>query len=578
MASRRFCLGGFADRTERHGICMKIKRVMVAAPKSGSGKTTVVCALLQMLKKEGLQVVSCKCGPDYIDPMFHEKAIQVPSKNLDTFFTGEEGTRELFSSHVEHKDAAVLEGVMGLYDGLGGIREEGSSYHLAEVTGTPIVLVVDAKGMGNSLLPLVAGFLAYDKSRLIKGVVLNRVSKGYYETIKPLLEQEFHIKVAGFLPERAEYQIGSRHLGLVLPDELEDIQKKLRAASEEVSKTVSLGAIMEIAGSAGELEASKTDSFGAAAERAVIAVARDEAFCFYYADNIRLLEAYGAKISYFSPLRDEKLPEGCHALLIGGGYPELYAKELSGNSGIRAAVRQAAASGMPIVAECGGFMYLHSALTDKEGARYEMAGVLPGTCFYTGKLVRFGYIQLQEKKGNFLPEGEFIKGHEFHYYDSTGNGADVTAIKPADSREYPCVVEHGDCWMGFPHLYYPSNPAFAQAFVAKAEKYKEKMGRAGGAAPVGFMPGRSERNQEGHSHRFFENRACKYFPCHQGLERFNCLFCYCPLYPREACLGTPAFKEKDGKQLKICTGCTFPHQPENYDAVIKALQGKPANG
>ena len=492
---------------------MKIKRVMVAAPKSGSGKTTITCALLWLLKEKGLQAVSFKCGPDYIDPMFHEEAIQVPARNLDTFFTGEGQTRELFLRHAQNRDIAVLEGVMGLYDGLGGVREEGSSYHLAEVTKTPIVLAVDAKGMGKSILPLLSGFLAYDKSHLIKGVVLNRVSKGYYGMIKPLIEKELAIKAVGFLPEREEYQIGSRHLGLVLPDELEDIQKKLGAAAEEAAKTVSLGDILEIAGSAGELELPESHALAFAPESAetvkalerskagvlkplhgvamgtakggkkfgvpkaaVIAVARDEAFCFYYADNLRLLEEYGAEITYFSPLHEERLPEGCHALLFGGGYPELYAKGLSRNCSMRQAVKHAAGTGMPIVAECGGFLYLHSAITDKEGASYGMAGVLPGTCFYTGKLVRFGYIELQEKKSSFLPKGERIKGHEFHYYDSTNNGADATAVKPASGRGYPCVIAEGDCFLGFPHLYYPSNPAFARSFVEKAERYKKRLG------------------------------------------------------------------------------------------------------
>ena len=209
--------------------------------------------------------------------------------------------------------------------------------------------------------------------------------------------------------------------------------------------------------------------------RPTIAVAKDEAFCFYYADNIHLLEEYGAKIRYFSLLRDEKLPGGCHALLIGGGYPEVYAKQLSTNTKMREAVKNAAENEMPIVAECGGFMYLHSFLKDKEGLCYDMAGVIPATCFYTGKLVRFGYIELWEKKKHFLLNGEGIKGHEFHYYDSTYNGADVIAAKPVTGKEYSCIIENETKWMGFPHLYYPSNPVFAKEFVDKARKYKKAM-------------------------------------------------------------------------------------------------------
>lgn len=463
---------------------MKVRRVMIAAPKSGSGKTIVTCALLWALKSRGKQVVSCKCGPDYIDPMFHKKVIGVPAKNLDTFFTDEEQTRTLFLNHMEENGFAVLEGVMGLFDGLGGIREEGSSYHLAKVTKTPIIFVIDAKGMGRSVIPLIAGFLSYDKEHLIRGIILNRISKGYYNVIKPLIE-EAGVTVLGFLPDRKDLQIGSRHLGLVLPHELERIQEKLQKVSEEFQKTVSVEEIMEIADTAEELERyEKISAVGPTAaqdrpiplqERPVIAIARDEAFCFYYMDNIQALEENGAEIVYFSPLHDEKLPQNCHALLFGGGYPELYAEELSANSGMRASVRQAAKNGMPVVAECGGFMYLHNELTDQEGNRFKMAGVIPAHCFYTGKSVRFGYIEMQETQSRFLLPGEKIKGHEFHYYDSTMNGEDAIAVKPVSGKEYPCIIESENCWMGFPHLYYPSNPVFARRFVEKARRFQVKI-------------------------------------------------------------------------------------------------------
>lgn len=466
---------------------MKIKRVMIAATKSGSGKTMVTCALLQVLKDHGWKVASYKCGPDYIDPMFHEKIIGVPAKNLDTFFTDEEKTRELFYNSAKTMDFAVFEGVMGLYDGLGGVRKEGSSYHLAEVTKTPIVLVVDAKGMGRSVIPLIAGFLAYDKNHLIQGIILNRISKGYYETLKPLIEKELQTRLIGFLPEKNELHFESRHLGLFLPDEVNHIKEKLQAASELFSQTVSIERIKELAENAEEPESDETVTKEAVIKRytdtgyvkavresrPTIAVAKDEAFCFYYADNIHLLEEYGANITYFSPLRDEKLPEGCHALLIGGGYPELYADQLSANTGMRKAVRNAAENEMPIVAECGGFMYLHSFLKDEKGLCYDMAGVLPAACFYTGTLVRFGYIELREKQKHFLLNGKSIRGHEFHYYDSTCNGSDVIAVRPVTGKEYSCIVENKTQWIGFPHLYYPSNPEFARAFIDKAKGYQE---------------------------------------------------------------------------------------------------------
>ena len=474
---------------------MKIKRVMIAATGSGSGKTVVTCALLQVLKDCGWKVASYKCGPDYIDPMFHEKIIDVPAKNLDTFFTEEEKTRELFLNSAIKMDFAVFEGVMGLYDGLGGVREEGSSYHLAEVTKTPIILVVDAKGMGCSIIPLISGFLSYDKKHLIKGIILNRMSKGYYETLRLLIE-ELQISLIGFLPEKEELHFESRHLGLFLPDEVNHIKEKLQIASELFAKTVSIECIKEIAERAEELEVNEMTAKETVTEgyesishmkavndlvegvsvwdsRPTIAVAKDEAFCFYYADNIHLLEEYGAEIRYFSPLHDEKLPERCHALLIGGGYPELYANRLCANTKMREAVKNAVKSKMPIVAECGGFMYLHSFLKDKEGLCYNMVGVIPATCFYSGKLVRFGYIELREKQEHFWLNGESIKGHEFHYYDSTYNGMDVIAVKPITGKEYPCIIENKTQWMGFPHLYYPSNPVFARAFIEKAKEYQK---------------------------------------------------------------------------------------------------------
>ena len=455
---------------------MKLDRVMIAAPKSGSGKTTITCAILQTLKDMGKQVVSYKCGPDYIDPMFHQRVIGIPSKNLDTFFTGENDTRKLLLKNRTGEEIAVIEGVMGLYDGLGGVREEGSSYHLAKVTKTPIILVVDAKGMGRSVIPLIAGFLAYDTEHLIRVVILNRMSKSYYEIIKPLIEAELQIRVFGYLAEQ-QLQIQSRHLGLHLPGEIKEIQRQLEVAAEELQKSVSIETIIQIAASAETIEIEKitetTEKITSTEliTKPLIAVARDEAFCFYYEDNLLLLKEYGADIAYFSPLHDKELPEGSSGLLLGGGYPELYAKELEENTAMRKEIKAAVESGMPVVAECGGFLYLHTAIRDRDGHPYQMAGVLPAACQDTKKLVRFGYIELEEKESNFLEVGTRIKGHEFHYFDSEKNGEDCIAIKPVTGRTYPCVIEKENVWMGFPHLYYPSNPSFADHFVKKAEQY-----------------------------------------------------------------------------------------------------------
>lgn len=485
---------------------MKINRFMIAAPKSGSGKTMITCALLQLLKDSGKNVLSYKCGPDYIDPMFHKKVLGVPSKNLDTFFTDEKTTVQLFLDERADGDFAVLEGVMGLYDGLGGIYEQGSSYHLAKVTQTPIILVVDAKGMGKSVLALIAGFLQYDTHNLIKGVLLNRMSKGYYDIIKPLIEKELSVKVVGYFPEQKDIGLSSRHLGLVMPDELSDIKKQLNETADRLKKTIDMDLFMDIAaeadeiGDSGSADKDKRQTLKNAElmrpqdqnNTVNIAVAMDEAFCFYYEDNLRMLEKCGAKLQYFSPLHDARLPEDCDAMLLGGGYPELYAKELSKNVSMLNAIKKAFRAGMPTVAECGGFMYLHKYIHDicddndeqnkpdvqnkadiqNDMNKSKLVGALDGGCHFKGKLVRFGYIELAEKHSNFLPPNEKIKAHEFHYYDSTDNGADCIATKPATGRNYDCVISRDNYWLGFPHLYYPSNPHFAESLVRKAYEYR----------------------------------------------------------------------------------------------------------
>lgn len=485
---------------------MKINRFMIAAPKSGSGKTMITCALLQLLKASGKNVLSYKCGPDYIDPMFHKKVLGVPSKNLDTFFTDEKTTVQLFLDERADGDFAVLEGVMGLYDGLGGIYEQGSSYHLAKVTQTPIILVVDAKGMGKSVLALIAGFLQYDTQHLIKGVLLNRMSKGYYDIIKPLIEKELSVKVVGYFPEQKDIGLSSRHLGLVMPDELSDIKKQLNETADRLKKTIDMDLFIDIAEAADEIgdsESADKDKRQTLKNAELmrpqdqnntvnIAVAMDEAFCFYYEDNLKLLEKCGAKLQYFSPIHDTRLPKDCDAMLLGGGYPELYAKELSKNVSMLNAIKKAFRAGMPTVAECGGFMYLHTYIRDicddteeqnkadvqnkadiqNDMNKSKLVGALDGGCHFKGKLVRFGYIELAEKHSNFLPLNEKIKAHEFHYYDSTDNGADCIATKPATGRSYDCVISHDNYWLGFPHLYYPSNPHFAESLVRKAYEYR----------------------------------------------------------------------------------------------------------
>ena len=483
---------------------MRAPRILIGATGSGSGKTTITCALLEILKRQGKKVQAFKCGPDYIDPMFHRTVLGIPSKNLDTFFTGDKTTAELFMTSAKNADISVMEGVMGLYDGLGGIRKEGSAYDLATVTDTPVILVIDAHGMGRSILPLIAGFLAYDTNHLIKGIILNRTSGAFFETIRPEIEKSFPAAVLGYFPNRKDILLESRHLGLKRPEEIDRMAEKLSKTADILEKTVDIERLIAIAESAEELpdaefraltektsESAETDMLGKNSssnqkacsqeneKRPVIAVARDEAFCFYYEDNLKTLERAGADIVFFSPLHDDYVPKEANALLLVGGYPELYAKELSENKTMLADIKDRAERKMPIVAECGGFMYLHRTMEDTAHHVYEMAGVVPGDCFYTGKLVRFGYIELTEKEADFLPENVSIKVHEFHYFDSTANGDGCVALKPVSGKKYDCIFDKKTIFVGFPHLYYPSAPQFAENFVKKAKNYKLQKSSSG---------------------------------------------------------------------------------------------------
>lgn len=483
--------------------------LVLAAPKSGSGKTLITCALLAVLQKRGLRVQAFKCGPDYIDPMFHREVLGVPSVNLDTWFTGREGTRELFVRHMNDSGAqiGVVEGVMGLYDGLGGITGTASTYDLAETLMTPIILIVDARGMGRSVIAEIRGFQTMDDAGLISGVILNRTSASFAELIGPEIEKECDIPVIGRMPMSRDIQVDSRHLGLKLPEEIVDLRDQMRRAADLLEQNMNVDQLLRIAEGRADPEvtpacqtASGGEVFTGGVHSAIrisghserlyslsiereqgteqlsavkIAVARDEAFCFYYEDNLRLLEQMGAEIVFFSPVHDSHLPEGISGIYLGGGYPELRAAELSANEFMREEIRHALQRGMPSIAECGGFMYLHefletenSAGADGEkGGRYPMAGIVPGICRYQGRSIRFGYCSVTEHFPAFLPEGESIRGHEFHYYDSGDNGSDCTAAKPVSGKSWECIHETDHSWWGFSHLYWLSAPEYAEHFV-----------------------------------------------------------------------------------------------------------------
>ena len=441
----------------KNNIQVNTPRVMFAATRSGSGKTTVTCGVLAALKKQNIKVQAYKCGPDYIDPMFHRTVLGIDTGNLDTFFADADAIGCILARDTKNAELIVMEGVMGYYDGVGGTTTMASSYELSKDTKTPVVLIVDAKGASVTLAATIRGIMEYKKDSRVAGVILNRVSPMFYSRIKHVIETECGIPVLGYLPEDASFAVPSRHLGLLQPGEMQKQRDWVETVAEAARKTIDIDGILEIAAQAemlqiqkatGETEKSK---FPAGYR---IGVARDAAFSFYYRENLRMLEDMGATLVYFSPLTDAHVPE-VDALIFGGGYPELYAKQLYENQSMRASVWQALEAGMPCHAECGGFLYLGKSLADAEGNVYEMVGFLDGAGFRTERLQRFGYVELAPQEADAFAVNTVLRGHEFHYWDSTDCGDACLAWKPLSKQKtYPCMVKKKGTFAGFPHLYY----------------------------------------------------------------------------------------------------------------------------
>ena len=453
---------------------MKLSRIMLAAPASGSGKTLITCGILQALKNRGMKMSSFKCGPDYIDPMFHGRILGISSKNLDTYFTDEEMTRYLFAKEASMSDFSILEGVMGYYDGIAGISLQASAYDVARVTKTPVVLVISTKGMSGSVSALIQGFLQFRSDSHIAGVILNHTSAMLYPRLKEQIEKLLPVKVLGYVPTVSEYVIESRHLGLVTPNEIDNLQEKLEGLATVLDETIDLDALINLGECAEEINFHEPKLPEYRCSEVRIGIAKDEAFCFYYRDNLELLERFGAELVYFSPIHDEKLPDNLNGLIFYGGYPELYAEELSENQSMIQEIKNAITSGIPYLAECGGFMYLHEFMEDMKGNTHSMLGILKGTAYKLSKLARFGYIELKSNKTSVLGnEDLFCRGHEFHYFDSTSNGTDFVARKPLTNRSWECIHANENGVAGFPHMYYYSNPQMIVDFLKNCERTDE---------------------------------------------------------------------------------------------------------
>lgn len=437
-----------------------IPRIILAGTNSGCGKTTVTCAVLQALVNRGLKTGAFKCGPDYIDPMFHSRIIGAKSANLDSFFFSPNTLCYLLAKNGSDRDVCIIEGVMGFYDGMGLTSTRASTYELAQITGSPVVLVVGSKGASLSLLAVIQGFLSLYPDNPICGVILNQCTASTYSLLAKEIRDHFdgRVRPLGFLPPMPDCGLESRHLGLVTAAEVENLQEKLQILASQAEASVDLDGLLELAQSAPPIRCDAV-TLPRFSEPVRIAVARDNAFCFYYADSLEALTDMGAELVPFSPLTDESLPSGIHGLYLGGGYPELYARQLSENGSMLASVRKALKRNLPCIAECGGFMYLTQAI----GA-FPMVGFLPGKSFCTGKLSRFGYIRLKAKRDTMLcPAGEEIAAHEFHHWDCEDPGDSFTAVK-ASGKSWNCVIANRRLYAGYPHFHFYANPAFAVRF------------------------------------------------------------------------------------------------------------------
>ncbi len=486
-----------------------MKRIMISAMSSGSGKTLMTTALLKAFCNRGIQTEEFKCGPDYIDPMFGRRLLGIPCKNLDLFLQGEEGLKR--SLQKQRGELAILEGAMGYYDGIGG-STDGSAWQIAALTKTPVILLLRPSGVGITLAAQIKGMMEFRKPNQIAGILLNDCKPSLYRYLKSILERECHIPVLGYLPHMEEARLESRHLGLVMADEIGDFDQRIQRLAEALEEFCDLDALLSLCAETEVEQKEEAVSFfsldrkekeeesntqqlerqgnlnGAQETRKRclddqklkrqscleeehkirLAVARDEAFCFYYEENIEALERAGAEIKYFSPLRDEVLPE-TDALYLSGGYPELHARELGENESMRSSIRKAAEDGLPLLAECGGFLYLQKSLGGQP-----MVGLFPGNGFETKHLQRFGYLQLHAERDSMLfRAGEEIPAHEFHYWDTDENGTDLLA-KKVNGKSWKCAFCSDALYAGFPHLHFGGKLPLAERFVEAGRNYRQK--------------------------------------------------------------------------------------------------------
>jgi cobyrinic acid a,c-diamide synthase len=459
--------------------------LVIAGTQSGVGKTTITLGLIAALARRGLSVQPFKVGPDFIDPGHHTRAAGRLCRNLDGWMLSRETNEALFRRQARQADVAVVEGVMGLFDGYDGASEAGSTAQIAKWLGLPVLLVVDARAMARSAAALVHGFASFDPDLSLAGVIFNRIGgAGHLKYLQQALTSLPDVRCFGGLPRDPELAIPERHLGLATAEDhpLEEVY--LNYLAEWLEAHLDLDGLLK-ALSPLALPEEPAPAAGPATVR--LGVARDRAFCFYYPENLELLAHWGAELVPFSPLEERELPPDLDGLYLGGGYPELYAQQLAGNEGLKQALRNRAADGLPIYAECGGLMYLARDLRDLEGRTFPMAGVFPFAVQMLPRLKALGYREVTLTGAGLLgPSGTKARGHEFHYSEIVGQPDGVPRLYRLTPRQGGAAVNEGYCahnvLASYVHLHFGSNPAVARHLVASCREYQERRREGAGGA------------------------------------------------------------------------------------------------
>jgi cobyrinic acid a,c-diamide synthase len=456
-------------------------RLTIAGTHSGVGKTSIATALMAALTRRGLRVQPFKIGPDFIDPGFHRLASGRASRNLDGWMLSRETNLEIFAKASEDADIAIIEGVMGLFDGCDALTQTGSTAEMSKWLGSPVVLVIDASAMAGSAAALVRGFEDFDVDVRLAGVLCNRVGgSGHADILRKAILAHCRAKPLGFLPPDEKIALPERHLGLVMASESLS-REHLDAMANWIEAHVDIDQLLTVARAQSlPLESSRPSPCRASAERRVrVGLARDAAFCFYYEDNLDLLKECGADLVEFSPISDGALPADLDGLYLGGGYPEIHAAQLTENASMRNAIVQFAKAGRPIYAECGGFMYLCEAIVDSDGREHQMAGLFPTRVRMQKQLAAIAYVEVEASEDAlWLRGGQRVRGHEFHYSTIDEMPASVSRFLrlSAGNKTRDDGYAVGCVLGGYSHLHFRSSCDFASSFVVVCLLHKEAKG------------------------------------------------------------------------------------------------------